>query len=227
MHLTVIKKIFSSNSVKSTGVKAFLVVALGITGLKVLSQEYNKPVDNRQGKFKYYINGSFGFFFPNNTEDVFHKRGSYNSFSFQVNHKDDLFIRLFFDVSNINYEKLAVVDNLSMLIKDKVSSNFIGLDAGYNKSFGRFTPSVFIGTGLFTMDVPKINIDAITGTINFNKERKGFFAFRGGASIEYEVNRIFLLYLECSYLSIPYKTAIDDRHLKGLVFQIGFKTPLQ
>ncbi len=207
--------------------RILMAVCFCFAGLSGFCQDYNSIVDKKSRKFKYYFNGGFGFYFPGNVKDVLKERGSYTSFSFQVNYRDDFFSRLFFDVGNINYEREAQLEGTTTLIKNKLNSNFLGIDLGYNKSFRKFTPALFVGAGLFTMDVPKIDLDTISRIINFSTSRKDFFAYRVGASFEYRISELFLLYAEGIYLSVPYKTELDKRQLNGTTIQIGFKTPLQ
>jgi hypothetical protein len=197
------------------------------TILQVNAQQYNKSIGNKSSRFKYYFNGGVGYCLPGNGKDVLAKKGSYTSFSFQINYKENIFLRTFFDIVNINYEKATTVNNINTLIKDKLNANFIGLDSGYNKSIGKFTPAIFIGGGLVTMDVPQLNFDVPNNSINFDTKRKRFFGFRTGLNLDYEINKLFILYIEGNFLSIPYKTEIDNQLLNGIVLQIGFKTPLK
>ena len=77
------------------------------------------------------------------------------------------------------------------------------------------------------MNVPTVNYNATSNQLQIAKSSKSFIGLRTGIGVEYEFNRFFILYTDVQYLSIPFKTALSDKQLNGVSFQIGFKTPLQ
>lgn len=196
--------------------------------IAVLCLISSSAFSQNENRFKFYFNGSFGIYLPSKAESALSKNGSVFTFQFQTNYKDNYFTRIYFDQSNLNYRDNVVINGLNASIDDYVQTNAYGLDIGYSLFETRkLSYFAYVGGGLATMHVPIIRYDQTINTIESFKSNKNFLNLRGGVGVEYEFSKIFILYLETQYSSIPFKTDVSNKQLNGITTLIGFKTPLQ
>lgn len=197
-----------------------IALLLVFSSLNALAQNENR--------FKYYFNGAFGAYLPVKAQDALSKRGSVYTFQFQTNFKDNYFARFFFDQNNISYKDVANISGVNVSIDDYVQTNTFGIDIGYSffeKS--KLSYFVYLGAGTASLRVPIIGYNEEDNTGRISKSSKSFLNLRGGIGIEYEFSRVFILYLDVQYTSIPFKTDLSNKQLNGVTPIIGFKTPLQ
>jgi hypothetical protein len=207
--------------------KYLIVAVCSFTALKTTAQKRGN-LGQEPKRFNFYVNASFGYYFPFNTTKAIASRGGNTGFQFQANYKDHLFTRLFFDQTSVKYEDAFSVNGLNTNIREKVNTTSVGFDFGYTFHITpKFASFVYAGGGYATMDVPKISYQPIGNNLNIQTNSRSFFNFRSGLGLEYEFSKIFILYTDFQYSSIPFKTDISEKKLYGLNIQIGFKTPLQ
>lgn len=178
--------------------------------------------------FNYFFNGGFGIYIPTQKTKGLAENGSIYSFQIQVNIKRNIFSRLAFDLYNIGYTQELNTNGLNLKISDKVQTLNIGFDFGFNyNSCKKFNPYTYLGLGYALMEVPVVRNTNTLNSLEITNTQKPFLSIRVGLGADYKFNKIFILSAEIQYLSIPFKTDINNRGLNGIGFQIGFKTPLQ
>jgi Outer membrane protein beta-barrel domain len=190
--------------------------------------QVGKQIPKKTTPFEYYFNSGFGFYFPTNGQALLAKSGTVYSFQVQVNYKKRFFTRFEFDQYRINYTDNFKVNGQNMTINDKVEALNIGFDFGYTRQLSkRFSTYGYIGAGDAAIQVPTIRYNMTATNIDISTSEKNFLSFRGGLGGEFEINKVFIVFGELQYLSIPFKTEISDQQLNGVSCIIGFKTPLQ
>ncbi len=202
-----------------------LIVLLGITQVNVWGQDSIKI--NKPKRFEYYFNGAFGLYFPftTNTKAVAN-RGFVNTFQFQVNYKNNLFSRFFFDQYSVGYDENVLQNSTTLNVNQKVQTTSLGLDFGYTFDYKKFSPYAYMGAGVALMDVPTVENLPTSNTINVGTSNKNFLGLRAGIGADFNISKLFIIYAETQYLNIPFKTDLSNKNLQGLSLQIGFKTPL-
>jgi len=182
----------------------------------------------RARKLLYYFNGGIGVYIPMSTHGALGETGSVGSFQFQVDYKEHLFSRIYFDQYNIAFHTMFTThDGSGMLIKGKVPTTAIGLEAGYSWHIKRFSPYVYGGTGIAVTDVPFLEEDVASKNVTLTTDSQSSLAFRLGVGVNYKISKMFIIYFESQYLSFPIATQVYKGDLNGVSLQIGFKTPLQ
>jgi hypothetical protein len=190
--------------------------------------QVDKQISQKMTPFEYYFNSGFGYYFPTNGRSLLAKSGAVYGFQVQVNYKKHFFMRLAFDQYRINYTDNLRVNGQNMTINDKVETLNIGFDFGYSGQLSkRFSTYGYMGAGNAAIQVPNLYYNALTNSIDFSTSEKDFLSFRGGLGGEFQISKVFIIFGELQYLSIPFKTEISDKQLNGVSCIIGFKTPLQ
>jgi hypothetical protein len=176
--------------------------------------------------FVLYSNGGYGKYFSTDKPIQLSQSGNIYFFQLQVNYKQNYFARLAFDQYSIDYSDNAIINGLAYKIKDKAQTTNLGVDFGYTVHLSKKISSfAYLGIGRAVMQVPTIRYDTATG-VDISIVKKPFLALRGGAGCEYKFDELFILYVDMQYLTIPFKTTINNKQLSGASFQIGFKTKL-
>jgi hypothetical protein len=190
--------------------------------------QVEKQISKKMTPFEYFFNSGFGYYFPTNGQPLLAKSGAVYGFQVQVNYKKRFFVRLAFDQYRINYTDNLKVNGQNLTINDKVETLDIGFDFGYSTKLSkRFSTYGYMGAGNAAIQVPNLHYNAPTNSIDFSTSEKDFLSFRGGWGGEFEISKVFIVFGELQYLSIPFRREIRDKHLDGVSCIIGFKTPLQ
>ncbi|MVT08715.1 outer membrane beta-barrel protein [Chitinophaga tropicalis] len=200
---------------------AFTVIAF-ILGVSLPSRAQTKKKN-----WQYYFNGGVGYYFPLTAQTSLSESGSVSSFQFQVDYKERLFGRLFFDQYSIAFHTKYMQNGVNTSIEGKVPTTAIGLDLGYIWRLHRFSAYVYAGTGLAVTDIPFLRSGPDADEAYLKSSSRGAMAWRGGLGVNFKINRYFILYLEPQYMSFPVKTQVYNGNLDGVSLQLGFKTPLQ
>lgn len=184
--------------------------------------------DDKPRRFSYYFNGGVGVYVPLSRHGALKEAGSLGSFQFQVDYKEHIFGRVFFDQYNIAYQINFTTRNGSdVQIKGKVPSSLIGLELGYGWHVNRFSPYAFVGTGIDITEVPVLDETPTTNNIKLSSDSQSSIAIRTGLGVNYKISKLFIVYFESQFLSFPVTSQVYSGNLNGVSFQAGFKTPLQ
>jgi hypothetical protein len=204
------------------------IAALILKSAVVLAQQETEATGHRSKIFKYYFNGAVGFYFPFGSVNALKQTGDVTAFQFEIDYKDNWFSRICFDQYDVGYEDRIQLNGLNTYINDKVSTMYIGLDIGYQFNKAKKLSGFLYGGGGFTsMNVPIARYDNVQNNLEITNSMKSFLGVRCGLGLAYTFSRIFILYSDIQYLTIPFKTELSNKQLKGVSLQIGFKTPLQ
>ncbi|MBC8033472.1 MAG: hypothetical protein H7Y03_04965 [Chitinophagaceae bacterium] len=206
---------------------AALLLIAGLFFHYTAISQYNEPVTHKPARFKYYFNGAFGFYLPDNLSKSLANNGSITAANFQMNYHDNYFSRVFFDQLNIKYQANAVVNDVYTSINSKVSNTTFGVDLGYTFPIRRLSPYIYGGAGMSILDVPIVKPDLLNNNVTYATSTKSFLNLRAGIGCDLEISKLFIIYVEGQFSSVPYKTVIDNRRLNGFSVLLGFKTPLQ
>ena len=184
-------------------------------------------VKNKERKLLYYFNGGVGYYFPLTAQTSLNESGSAGSFQFQVDYKEHLFGRFYFDQYSIAFHTKYTQDGINAQLEGKVPTTAIGLDLGYGWRFHRFSAYTYTGAGIAITDIPVLRNDPGSNDAYLKSSSRVAMALRGGCGINFRINRYFIPYLESQYMNFPVRTQVYNGDLEGISFQLGFKTPLQ
>jgi len=204
--------------------KGLLLSIVLIFAFPATAQTFEKK---RERRLLYYFNGGIGVYLPTTAITSLSETGFVGGFQFQVDYQKHLFGRFFFDQYSIAFHTRYSQNNANTFIKGKVPTTGIGGDIGYRWHVRRFSPYVYGGSGVAITDVPFLETDQNSNDVTLTTTSRSSIVVRGGAGINYTINRFFIIYFESQFMSFPIRTQVYDGALNGLSFQIGFKTPLQ
>lgn len=183
----------------------------------------------KNGKLKvmqWYFNGSFGYYLPLENPTALADRGGFAGFNFEGVFKRRGFFNVAFDQGSINFETNVQSNGIYLNYKSRLRTTYITANVGYGLNSKKLQPYVYAGLGLATVDSPVLKIDNNTKSISFTSTNKNFFTYRLDVGIIYYLNKLFILYADVQYSSIPFKTDLANKQLNGITLQLGFKTPL-
>lgn len=181
--------------------------------------------NKKPSRFEYYFNGAVGIYYPTRGPKESDYSGDTFTFQFQINYKDHFFTRLFVDSYDIGYKNELVTQGITLAFNDRVQAINLGGDFGYAWLIGRFSPYAYAGLGLALVNLPQITT-AVGNRVQIDKPSIQAFAFRGGAGLDFEITKNFIVYMESQFLSIPDTSQLQQQALNGISFQMGIKTPL-
>jgi hypothetical protein len=207
-------------------IKNFALFIISFLLLSPLKAQWN--MNKKEKKVLYYFNGGIGYYLPLSAGSFLSEKGTTSSFQFQVDYKNHLFGRFYFDQYNVAFHTKFMQNGGNTYINGKVQTTALGLDVGYSWHVHRLSPYAYVGTGLAMTDVPFLqNNTPGTNDAILTTESRSSLAFRAGVGMNYKINRFFIIYIEPQFLSFPIKTQVYDGMLNGVSVQLGFKTPLQ
>ena len=144
----------------------------------------------------------------------------------QLNYHQNYFVNLQFGQTTVDFNSQSNVGVINSSIDAKANSTNLGLNIGYQHSFGRWQPFVLAGAGASFIDVPATSFDKITNTVNYTTNSGINLYINAGGGINYIVSRSFVFFLEGLGSTIPGLPNKSSTHLSGISTMIGIKAPL-
>lgn len=203
-----------------------ILTAILFTSIAIGRLNAQELVTDKPKRFRYYFNGAFGFYFPYHRSLGLQNSGGISAANFQVNYKGNFLTRLNFDQINVKYARNGTVNSIPTNIDAKVQSTQFSLDLGYTLPIKMFSPYLLVGGGAL-LDVPVIRVGMGGSPVVFTTSSRVFGLWKGALGADLQLSKVFILYLEGQYQSIPFKTDLNDHRLRGFTLTLGFKTPLQ
>ena len=171
--------------------------------------------------------GSIGLFIPyDQVKGQKTLTGSNAMTSLQLNYHQNYFVKLQFGQTTVNFKSQSAFGTLNSLTDAKTNSTNLGLNIGYQRSFGRWQPFILAGAGASFIDVPATSLDKASNTINYTTFSGTYLYINAGGGINYKISRSFTFYLEGQGATIPNLPNKSSTHLSGISAMIGIKAPL-
>jgi hypothetical protein len=190
----------------------------------IIVSPYSVIAQSKWKSISIYSNGGYGKSFSVNKATKNIDGGNIYFFQLQFEYQKKYFTRLTFDQYTMPYSETNNNNGLQYQINNKMQSTNIGLDIGLqSKQRSKMMGVAYAGTGLASMQMPKITYDSMTKFTNIFNTNKSCLFLRAGAGLEYGFNKYFIACLETQYVSVINTPA----NLNFLSFQIGFKSLLQ
>jgi opacity protein-like surface antigen len=209
---------------------SLLVTVLLFSGFPCLAQT---KADSTAGhrKFLFEFGGAVGIFLPVSLEKE--KIGYKNNFSgsnavtyLQATYKSRYFAKFQFGQTSVAYKAQSLTGGVVSVIDAKANTNNIGINIGYLREFGRWTPYVMAGTGIALVDVPSVNFDGKTGQNVFSTKSHAYNVITAGGGINYKIGKYFVPFLEGQLSAMPSPGKSSLTHLSGVSMLIGIKASL-
>ncbi|RKR80346.1 hypothetical protein BDD43_0444 [Mucilaginibacter gracilis] len=171
--------------------------------------------------------GSVGIFIPydqvKNTNTLL---GSNAMTALQLNYHQNYFIKFQFGQTTVDFQSQNDFGTINSLINAKANSTNLGLNIGYQHSFGRWQPFVLAGAGASFIDVPSTSFVNASITVNYTTFSGTYLYINAGGGINFKVSKSFIFYLEGQASTIPQLPNKSSTHLSGISTMIGIKAPL-
>ncbi|WP_158798955.1 outer membrane beta-barrel protein [Pedobacter sp. L105] len=201
-----------------------VLICLGVSTSIAHAQSNDDPTAR-----KLYLDfgGSIGIFIPYD-HDKGQKAlmGSNAMTSLQLNYHQDYFAELQFGQTTVNFKSQSNFGAINSAVDAKANSTNLGLNFGYQRSFGHWQPFVLAGAGASFIDVPAASLDRETNTVNYTTFSGTYLYVNAGGGMNYKVSKSFIIYLEMQGSTIPHLPNKSSTHLSGISAMIGIKAPL-
>ncbi|GAA3990277.1 outer membrane protein [Mucilaginibacter dorajii] len=220
-------KIRKQHSITGQKIRTKFFITLVCIGALTSAARAQNNDDPTARKLYLDFGGSVGVFIPyDQVKGQKTLTGSNAMTSLQLNYHQNYFIKLQFGQTTVNFKSQNAFGTLSSLIDAKTNSTNLGLNIGYQRSFGRWQPFVLAGAGASFIDVPATSFDKVSNTVNYTTFSGTYLYINAGAGINYKVSRSFTFYLEGQGSTIPNLPNKSSTHLSGISAMIGIKAPL-
>jgi opacity protein-like surface antigen len=144
----------------------------------------------------------------------------------QFTYKSRYFAKFFFGQTTVAYKSQVRNEGGSSVIDAKANTNNIGVNLGYRRPMGRWTPYVMAGSGIALVDVPSVSYDANAGQSVYSTKSKPYNVVTAGAGVDYKIGKYFVPFLEGQLSAMPNPSAASLTHLSGVSLLIGIKASL-
>lgn len=183
--------------------------------------------DNKASKWSMDFGGSIGAFIPFDQVKGSKKLTGFNAMTcFQLNYKQNYFIKLQFGQTTVNYKSNISLNGFNSFIDSKANCTNLGLGVGYQGCFGRFQPFILAGGGASFVDIPGATFDSQSQMINYITSCSAYAYIDAGVGLNYKISRSFVIFLEGQGTTIPELPKKSSTHLTGISTLIGIKAPL-
>ncbi|SDP27868.1 hypothetical protein SAMN05428975_0969 [Mucilaginibacter sp. OK268] len=171
--------------------------------------------------------GSVGLFIPyDQAKGQKTLTGSNAMTTLQLNYHQNYFAKLQFGQTTVNFKSQSNFGAVNSLIDAKANSTNLGLNIGYQHSFGRWQPFILAGAGASFIDVPATSFSQSTNTVNYTTFSGTYLYINAGGGVNYKISKSFILFLEGQGSTIPNLPNKSSTHLSGISAMIGIKAPL-
>lgn len=182
-------------------------------------------------KFAFEFGGAVGVFLPvtlekEKIENASNYTGSNAVTYLQVTYKSNYFAKFQFGQSSVAYKSQVASGGSTLGIDSKVNTNNIGINLGYQRSFGKWQPYVMAGSGIALVDVPTVNYDIQARQNVFSTKSRSFTVITVGAGVNYKVGKYFVPFIEGQLSALPNPSRSSLTHLSGVSMLIGIKASL-
>ena len=186
---------------------------------------------SQQRKFAFEFGGSIGVFLPvslekQKIENASKYTGSNAVTYLQVTYKSNYFAKFQFGQSSVAYKSQIISGGSTVGIDSKVNTNNIGINFGYQRSFGKWQPYVMAGSGIALVDVPTVSYDTKTAQNVFSTKSRSFNVITAGAGLNYKIGKYFVPFIEGQLSAMPNPSGSSLTHLSGVSMLIGIKASL-
>jgi opacity protein-like surface antigen len=200
------------------------LIFIGVCQSTAHAQTNNDPTAR-----KLYLDfgGSVGLFIPyDQVKGQKTLTGSNAMTSLQLNYLQDYFVKLQFGQTTVNFKSQSSFGPVNSLIDAKANSTNLGLNIGYQHSFGRWQPFILAGAGASFIDVPATSFNQSANTVSYTTFSGTYLYINAGGGINYKISNSFILFLEGQGSTIPNLPNKSSTHLSGISAMIGIKAPL-
>ena len=206
----------------------FLLTVLILSGFSGFAQ--TDPV-SAPGKFAFEFGGAVGVFLPislekEKIENASNYSGSNAVTYLQVTYKFNYFAKFQYGQSSVAYKSQVSSGGSTLGIDSKVNTNNIGINLGYQRSFGKWQPYVMAGSGIALVDVPTVSYEAKTSQNVFSTRSESFTTVTVGAGLNYKIGKYFVPFIEGQLSALPNPSRSSLTHLSGVSMLVGIKASL-
>ena len=182
-------------------------------------------------KFIFEFGGSVGVFLPvslekEKIENASKYTGSNAVTYLQLTYKSNYFAKVQYGQSSVAYKSQVASAGSMLGIDSKVNTNNIGINFGYQRTFGRWQPYVIGGGGIALVDVPTVSYDMQASQNVFSTKSKSFTTITIGTGVNYKVGKYFVPFIEGQLSALPNPSRSSLTHLSGVSMLIGIKASL-
>jgi hypothetical protein len=171
--------------------------------------------------------GSVGLFIPyDQVKGQKTLTGSNAMTALQLNYHQNYFAKLQFGQTTVNFKSQSNFGAVNSLIDTKANSTNLGLNIGYQRSFGRWQPFILAGAGASFIDVPAASFNQSSNTVSYTTFSGTYLYVNAGGGINYKISKSFILFMEGQGSTIPNLPNKSSTHLSGISAMIGIKAPL-
>jgi opacity protein-like surface antigen len=204
----------------------FFIMLMFIGALASTARAQNND-DPTARKLYLDFGGSVGLFLPfDQVKDQKTLKGSNAMTALQLNYHRDYFAKLQFGQTTVNYKSQSTIGTINSGIDAKTNSTNLGLNIGYQHSFGSWQPFILAGAGASFVDVPTASFDKTSNTVNYTTSSNTYTYINAGAGLNYKLSKWCIIYMEGQASTIPNLPQKSRTHLSGISAMIGIKAPL-
>lgn len=204
----------------------FLITLMFIGALASIARAQGND-DPTARKLYLDFGGSVGLFIPyDQVKGQKTPTGSNAMTTLQLNYRQNYFVKLQFGQTTVNFKSQSNFGTVNSLIDAKANSTNLGLNIGYQYSFGRWQPFILAGAGASFIDVPATSFSQATNAVNYTTFSGTYLYINAGGGINYKVSKSFIFFLEGQGSTIPQLPNKSSTHLSGISAMIGIKAPL-
>lgn len=206
----------------------FLLTVFILSGFSAFAQTDSVST---QRKFAFEFGGAIGVFLPvslekEKIENASKYTGSNAVTYLQVTYKSNYFAKFQFGQSSVAYKSQVTSAGSTVGIDSKVNTNNMGINLGYQRSFGKWQPYVMAGSGIALVDVPTVNYDSQAGQNVYSTKSRSFTVITVGGGLNYKVGKYFVPFVEGQLSALPNPSQSSLTHLSGVSMLIGIKASL-